>query len=85
MVRMWLQHDGAPPHNARIIKDFLNETFHNRWIGRDGTTEWPTRCPDPISPDFYLWGYLKNTVYRDRPTNRIDMIQRIKTTCQNIP
>jgi len=58
-ARMWLQHDGAPPHNARIIRDFLNETFNNR-IRRGGPIEWPTRSLDLTSPDFYLWDYLKN-------------------------
>jgi hypothetical protein len=22
--KMWLQQDGAPPHNSRVVKDFLN-------------------------------------------------------------
>ena len=56
---MWLQQDGAPPHYARIVRDFLNERFNNRWIGRGGPVAWPPRSPDQTSPDFYLWGFLK--------------------------
>ncbi|KYM95006.1 hypothetical protein ALC62_14363 [Cyphomyrmex costatus] len=37
------------------------------------------------SPDFYLWGYLKNVVYEHPPTTREDMMLRIRTTCANIP
>ncbi|EFN61939.1 hypothetical protein EAG_00101, partial [Camponotus floridanus] len=80
-----LQQDGAPPHYARIVRDFLNERFNNRWIGRGGPIAWPPRSPDLTSPDFYLWGYLKNTVYRNRPTTRADMIQRVTQACLNIP
>ena len=42
---------------------FLNATFPNRSIGRDGPTPWPPRSPD-ISPlDFFLWGYVKDKVF----------------------
>lgn len=33
---LWFQHDGAPAHNARIVKNYLNENFLRRWIGRGG-------------------------------------------------
>lgn len=35
------------------------------------------------SPDFYLWGYLKDVVYEHAPTTREDMMHR--TACENIP
>ena len=35
-TRMWLQQIGAPPHYVRNVRDFLNEWFNNRWIGRGG-------------------------------------------------
>lgn len=34
--RMWIQQDGAPPHFARIVTNFLNATYEQRWIGRNG-------------------------------------------------
>lgn len=37
------------------------------------------------SPDFYLWGYLKDVVYEHAPTTREDMMHRIRTACENIP
>ena len=43
------QQDGAPPHWGLIVRDFLNETFPNRWIGRNGPTPWPPRSPDITS------------------------------------
>lgn len=38
-VRMWFQQDGAPPHYARIVRDYLNIRFTNQWIGRGGFVE----------------------------------------------
>ena len=32
------QQDGAPPHWGLRVREFLNEVFPNRWIGRDGPT-----------------------------------------------
>ncbi|OXU16263.1 hypothetical protein TSAR_012619, partial [Trichomalopsis sarcophagae] len=84
-LRMWIQLDGAPPHYARIVRDYLNTRYNGRWIGRGGPVAWPPRSPDLTPPDFYLWGYLKNVVYAQRPTTRDNMIERIRTACAAIP
>ena len=43
------QQDRAPPHWGLIVCDFLNESFPNRWIGRNCPTPRPQRSPD-ITP-----------------------------------
>jgi hypothetical protein len=45
-TRMWYIHDGAPAHFSRAVRDVLNNTYHDRWIGRGGTTAWPPRLPN---------------------------------------
>jgi hypothetical protein len=42
---------------------FLDATFPNRWIGRDGPTPWPPRSPDITPLDLFLWGYVKDKVF----------------------
>lgn len=59
--------------------------YHEKWIGRFGPTKWPPRSPHLTSPDFYLWDYLKNVMYKETPTTREDMKNRIKRACNNIP
>jgi hypothetical protein len=71
------QHDGAPAHYSRIVRDILNLQFPNRWIGRGGPTAWPPRSPDLNPIDFWVWGYLKNAVYSTVPTNEDDVVVRI--------
>ncbi|EFN65845.1 hypothetical protein EAG_02386, partial [Camponotus floridanus] len=60
---MWFQQDGAPPHFAiitiAIIRQFLNEKFGNKWIGRKGPRQCPPQSPDLTPLDFFLWGYVK--------------------------
>lgn len=76
--RVFFQQDGAPPHFARNVREFLNVTFPNRWIGRRGFIEWPPRSPDITPLDFYLWGDLKRRVYVTRPRNLEELKARIR-------
>lgn len=83
--RMWFQLDGAPPHYALIVREWLDHHFPGSWIGRGGPVPWPPRSPDLTAPDFFLWGFLKDEVFKSRPTTREDMIHRIRLACANIP
>lgn len=47
------QHDGAPAHNAHIVREYLNAQFQNRWLGTYGPIEWPPRSPDLTPLDFF--------------------------------
>jgi len=31
---IWFQHDGAPVHCASVVRNYSNERFSQRWIGR---------------------------------------------------
>ena len=64
---LYFQQDGAPPHYATIVHNWLNDNFPNRWIGRRGPVEWPPRSPDLSPPDFFLRGVLKNAVCARKP------------------
>jgi hypothetical protein len=66
-----LQLDGAPPHFALHVRDYLNETFPGRWIGRGSEASpapfaWPPRSPDLTAPDNALWGFIKESVNKMR-------------------
>lgn len=78
---MIFMQDGAPPHFAIIVRNWLNQKFPNRWIGRgtanDLNIPWPPRSPDLTPCDFFLWGFLKSKVYTTKPANIGDLKQRI--------
>lgn len=82
--RMWLQHDGSPVHYSAEVRNYLDEEFPNRWIGRGGPVEWPPRSPDLTKIDFFLWGYVKEKVFQTPPNTREDMIERIREAFQSI-
>lgn len=82
--RMWFQHDGAPPHYSRIVREYLDAEFGNRWIGRGGPIPWPARSPDLTKPDFFLWGFVHDRVYQTEVTTKENMQQRIIDALRSI-
>ena len=54
MIRsqMYFKHDGAPPYYTRHVRDYLNESFPNRWLGCGGPIPWPLRSPDLTPLDY---------------------------------
>jgi len=64
LQNMWFQMDGAPPHWARVVRDFVNVVFGERWIGRGGSVEMPPRSPDLTPLDFFVWGFLRHCLQR---------------------
>jgi len=68
MIRrqMYFQHDGAPPHYTRHVREYLKESFRTRWLGRGGHIAWPPRSPDLTPFDYYLWGHVKTLVYETK-------------------
>ena len=81
--------------NERVL---LNRVLQQRWIGRAAKGNnhlllWPPRSPDLTLCDFFLWGFVKDSVYvpplsmslnelRDRITHALqtitaDMLHRV--------
>lgn len=61
--QIYFQQDGAPAHNAQLIRTYLDANFPGRWIGTHGPIRWPPRSPDLSVLDFFFWGYLENKIY----------------------
>nr|XP_022918112.1 uncharacterized protein LOC111427283 [Onthophagus taurus] len=66
------QQDGAPPHYVLPVRQWLDNTFPNRWITRF----------DAIR--LFLWGHLKSVVFTPQPQNLEELRQRITAACRGI-
>ena len=64
---LFFHQDGAPPHYALRVRDYLNEVFPQHWFRRRGSIEWPPHSPDLTPMDFFFWGVVKNKVYEKNP------------------
>ena len=83
---IWFQQNCTPPHfESQVRQKLLHETFSDRWIGRRGTSEWPDRSPDLTPLDFFLWVYLKNRVYINRPIHIEELRESIRSEIVSIP
>ena len=78
---LFFMQDGAPPHWALRVREWLNENFSNRWIGRGGPRDsnisWPPRSPDLTPMDFFVWGFVKEKVYVKNYENLADLKESI--------
>ena len=81
---MYFQHDGAPPHYTRHVREYLNESFPNRWLGRGGPVAWPPRSPDLTPIGYYLWGHMKTLVYEARVESRAALRDLIFAAAEHI-
>ncbi|GFW46040.1 DUF4817 domain-containing protein [Trichonephila clavipes] len=82
--RMWFQQDGAPSHYATHVREHLDRTFPNRWIGRGGPVAWPPRPPDLSPLDFFLWSAMKGLVYDTPVVSEMDLVARISIAAARI-
>ena len=80
----WFQQDGATPHTANLTIEWLDDKFPGRLISRRREPEWAPYSPDLNPPDFFLWGFLKDNVYKNRPQSISELKQVITTMIKSI-
>ena len=78
LKRLWFQQDGASPHSAHITIDWLKDNFKKRVVSKNFSIEWSPHSPDLSPPDFYLWGYLKDRVYQEKPRTLSQLKTKIR-------
>ena len=79
------QQDGAPAHYASINRTLLDQELTNRWIGRGGPIPWPPRSPDLSINDFWLWGHMRDLLYREpRPLSMRELQAKLADLLENV-
>ena len=75
--------DGAPPHYAKVVRDYLYGTFSpNRVISRGCNFIWPARSPDLNPLDYWFWSTLKARVFHTNQPNNLHTLKgRITEEC----
>lgn len=73
--RLYFQQDGAPPHNAAQVVNYLSDNFGEKVIATNGPIRWPPRSPDLTPLDFFLWGYVKDYVYHSTPPATLEILE----------
>ena len=87
----YFQQDGAPPHVTRENLTLLHEAFGQRVISRSYPETfgygmaWPPYSPDLSPLDFFLWGYIKDKVYKNRPKTLDELKQAVMRELRSVP
>ena len=71
-------------HAERNVKNYLNEQFPDRWIGKGSNIHWAPRSPDLTPLDFFVWGYIRSKIYRSRISNIDELKTRITEVANSI-
>jgi len=66
------------------VREYLNESFPNRWLGRGGPAAWAPRSPDLTPLDYYLWGHMKTLVYETKVESRAALQDCIFAAAEHI-
>ena len=85
---MYIQHDRAPPHSSREVRNFLNSRFPGRtWR----STQLATRSPELSPLDYCVWGWMKELVYSVKVVTQdaflghiLDAADRIRNSQQKL-
>jgi hypothetical protein len=73
----WFLQDGARPHTANVVLDYLHDTFDsrvdsNRLPNRFACRQnWLPNNPDLNTRDYFLWGFLKETIFAKNRNNNV--------------
>jgi len=78
------QHDGAPPHFSRQVREILHAHYPDRWMGRGGPIIWPARSPDLNVLDYFIWGYIKDLVEHRRDSTEAEVREAIRAAFNTI-
>ncbi|GFV40875.1 uncharacterized protein TNCV_1637591 [Trichonephila clavipes] len=82
--RMWFQHDGAPAHFSRNVRNHLDTIYGQHWIGRGGSVPWPPRSPDLSCLDFFFSGHIKSLVYESPVTFAEDLVAHLSVAAGHV-
>ena len=69
---------------ALIVREYLNQAFPGRWIGRGSPRMWAPRSPDLTPLDFFAWGFIKAKVYQVKIHTLQQLKQRITAAVEEI-
>lgn len=80
----YFQQDGSPVHCTLENLNFIQEFFGNRVISRNTPVAYPPRSCDLTTLDFFVWPYVKNSIYQTPIQNLDELAARIIHKCNEI-
>lgn len=85
--RTWWQQDGAKPHQARMVMQWLDGIFGERLLALKSLrgVDWAPSSPDMNPVDYYLWPRMKSLTYAPPPPTMTRLRRKITVVFGGIP
>ena len=85
--RTWWQQDGAKPHQARMVMEWLDGIFGERLLALKSLrgVDWAPSSPDMNPVDYYLWPRMKRDTYAPPPPTMTGLRRKIRVVFNGIP
>lgn len=80
----YFQQDGATPHCTGENLWMLRQYFADRIMSRNTGRIFPARSCDLTPCDYFLWPYLKNTIFTSPISDLEDLKERIQLKFEEI-
>ena len=64
---VWFQQDGATSHTSSPALEWLKSRFGDKIISQRTEFSWSVTSPDPSPLDYFLWGFIKEKVFKSNP------------------
>lgn len=78
LLHGYFQQDNATAHTTRESIAYLSEFFDNRIVN------FPPRSPDLTIMDYFIFPYLKNTIFKNPVHTLEELMNAITNTCNSI-
>ena len=66
------------------MRQWLDQNYPQRWIGRRGPIPWPARYTDLTPCDFYIWDHMKQLVFSTPVTTAEELRERNLTAAHHV-
>jgi hypothetical protein len=76
--------DGASCHTSKSSLELLKTYFGTNIISNKTENYWPPYSPDLNPCDFFLWGFLKDNVFKETFKNCDSLKQKIIDCCEKV-
>jgi hypothetical protein len=78
LLHGYFQQDNATAHKTRQTMERIHEFYDDRVV------QFPPRSPDLTILDYFIFPYLKNTVFKNNPHNLEELQEAIANACNAI-
>jgi hypothetical protein len=82
LTQGYFHQDSVTCHTPNVLSVELTESFFPNRVISEGL--WPPKSSDLTSPNFFLWGLLKDRVYANKPHTSQDLKDNILAEMRNI-